>query len=498
MYGYTFFRHSDSGSRRTLSKLRVDWIVVRCTTKKTARFLTIISTILIGTTTQVAAQDERSMEQVFTVVYPTGVFPDDVQNVQVAVDKGGTIFLRAFNATGVPMAFNFGTAGPHVGESGAVSLSTDVKIIGERTDSYRATISGGFAPFRCFVPVKSKIQGIDFESPFDDAIAILASTGTEIVENRIHNVVPVRTRVPSGRIITFADGIDFSGFGDALHAITGKVRVRDNEIDGLGALFSNGIQFDSVGAESEITGNSIQNVNSVNTVTGAGITVIRSQRSVLVAHNLIIPGPSQGSGAPGIFIDGDHDALYTVIHNKMILDGPFGDGIDVAGGDPTGTTGTAGAVIRNNDITLHNASSSGGIVLFDLVTDNLIEENEIQGDGAIAFGITTYGFRIGTASLNRFIDNDIGHFVSSMSDVFFDTNTQYNLVMGECKSVIDLGVGNSATCEQETEKPTGQAITSASKAPIGNLPTAAAATARQSRQRQLEMFAPLPHTQPVQ
>jgi hypothetical protein len=133
--------------------------------------------------------------------------------------------------------------------------------------------------------------------------------------------------------------------------------------------------------------------------------------------------------------------------------------------------------------------------LFDLVTDNLIQENEIEGDGYIALGITTYGFSIGTASLNRFIDNDIEDFKASFADVFFDANAQNNLLIGECKSVIDLGVRNSATCnEQGTGNSTSQPSTMGS-AVVRGAPAPAVAWHLMKQQR-LEMFTTPPHAQP--
>jgi len=58
-----------------------------------------------------------------TVVYPTGVYPTDVQNVQVAVDLGGTVLLKAQNTASIATAFNFG---PPVVGSGFVTLHRDV------------------------------------------------------------------------------------------------------------------------------------------------------------------------------------------------------------------------------------------------------------------------------------------------------------------------------------------------------------------------------------
>ena len=69
------------------------------------------------------------------------------------------------------------------------------------------TIQGGLAPIRCGVPVKIRIQGIHFDGPMRSAIGIFASTGANIVGNRISGVVPE----PLGVGFTFGDGIDVFG-----------------------------------------------------------------------------------------------------------------------------------------------------------------------------------------------------------------------------------------------------------------------------------------------
>jgi hypothetical protein len=380
-----------------------------------------------------------------SVVYPTGVFPDDVQNVQAAVDKGGVVLLKAVNVSGAPTSFNFSTDLAVAAVSGGINLTTDVTILGEHSGRARTTILGGFAPILGLVPVKSSIQGIVFERPFDDAIQIAASTGTDVIGNYIHNVVPVKVRVGSGRIITFGDGIDVGSYGDNT-GITGKVRVMGNVIDGLGAIFSNGVQFDTVGAESEVSGNVVVHLNSPDTETGGGITLIRIQKPIVVSNNLIIPGASSMSDADGIFVGGDMGARYKVFSNFIYCDGTFADGIDITGGDATGTTGTFDAVIANNFVTTKNASSGAPIAVFDLVTNALIEGNFLFGDGYFAMGITTYGFETNTASLNRFVDNHLEGFSSSFADIFFDANAENNRVIGKCKSLVDLGTGNTSTC----------------------------------------------------
>jgi len=401
----------------------------------------------------VAAPAVASNHPTHSVVYPTGVFPDDMQNVQAAVDKGGTVLLKAVNASGTPTSFNFST---NLTDFGGIFLTTDVTILGERSGRARTTILGGFAPILGLVPVKSSIQGIAFESPFDDAIQIAASTGTDVIGNYIHNVVPVKVRVGSGRIITFGDGIDVGSYGDNT-GITGKVRVIGNVIDGLGAIFSNGVQFDTVGAESEISGNVVVHINSADTETGGGITLIRIQKAIVVSNNLIIPGPSPISDTDGIFVGGDMGARYKVFSNFIYCDGPYGDGIDITGGDATGTTGTFDAVIANNFVTTKNAPSSAPIVVFDLVTNALIEDNYLFGDGFFAMGITTYGFETNTASLNRFVNNHLEGFTSLLADVFFDANAENNRVIGKCTSFVDLGTGNTSTCGESGQSPVAAA-----------------------------------------
>lgn len=63
-----------------------------------------------------------------------------------------------------------------------------------------------------------------------------------------------------------------------------------------------------------------------------------------------------------------------------------------------------------------------------------------------SFGVSTFGSD-GIASKNRFIGNDLRHFASNDADLFFDVNAQNNTEIGFCHSVIDLGTGNTSTCE---------------------------------------------------
>jgi hypothetical protein len=438
---------------------------------------TAIGAVVFVVTSFFALSASAANAPAFSVVYPTGVFPDDVKNVQAAVDKGGIVFLKAFNAAHVPTTFNFSTDVASAHASGSVNLTTDVSIIGERIGKVRATISGGFDRIVGTVPVKSSIQGLDFESPFTAAIFISASTGCDIINNIIHHVVPIKVLIPDGEIITFGDGIDFF---EENTSITGKVRVIGNVIDGLGANFSNGMQFDTAGAESEISGNTILNINSPDSESGGGITLVRLRNSTLVTNNLIVTGASQTSFVDGIFIGGDIDARYTVLANRIVNNSPNGDGIDMAGGEALDTLGMANAVVAGNDITT-GGPGAFTIAVFDLVTDSLIAGNDIHGNRYFALGVTTQGFETQIASLNRFIDNRLDNSTSAFADVFFDANAENNLLIGKCKTLIDLGVGNSSTC--------GEPLVSAAQAFTLNVvvpnetSSAAASTAMQAKRQ---------------
>lgn len=224
------------------------------------------------------------------VVHPTGVWPTDVQNVQAAVDLGGTVVLRARNSSGATMAFNFGT--PERLPDRTVFLTTDVAITGETVGSSMTTINGGLFPFFGETKSKTRISGIHFVSPLVSAIIIVASTGAEIVRNRITSVVgnflPL-LGLSEGR------GIKFLGNRDPDGAITGRVVVADNVIEDMHADLSDAIVFDAVAADVLVTRNRVETVQS------SGMLFIDSAGKVAIAANDIEPGP----GDPGEFSFGN-------------------------------------------------------------------------------------------------------------------------------------------------------------------------------------------------
>jgi hypothetical protein len=86
-------------------------------------------------------------------VYPTGVAATDVANVQAAVNtvaSPGTVVLKSADASGTPLAFNFGGTAP--GTGGVISLlRPDITLTGdgwdEVLDEPKTKIVGGGGPF---------------------------------------------------------------------------------------------------------------------------------------------------------------------------------------------------------------------------------------------------------------------------------------------------------------------------------------------------------------
>src|SRR6267142_2383777 len=117
------------------------------------------------------------------VIYPTGTSVTDRANLQIAVNAGGTVLLKATSASGVPTAFEFG--------SGRVLLTQDVTILGETVNGHMTTIHRGNQPFRSVFgkPVKSAIRGVHFDGPTSAAVLLTFSRGFEFTDNVVTDVI---------------------------------------------------------------------------------------------------------------------------------------------------------------------------------------------------------------------------------------------------------------------------------------------------------------------
>ena len=374
-----------------------------------------------------------------TIVYPTGEFPNDVQNVQAAIDLGGTVLLKATDAAGHFTPFNFGPPLATNGDGRAVILTTDVELLGETVSRHMTTIRGGYMPVRGeSVSVKAAIRGIQFEGPMYAAIHVTASNGIEITGNVIKGVVDLPA-TSEARAVLIAN--------PPPSQVTGRIVVASNLIStdpehAAGVAFGVTI----VGADADVA--VLRNI--VTDTSSEGITVYVTGRADVWA-NLVVPG---GPGAPNHNPAGNGLSVRTPLEggayirdNVVACVNPLADGIYLIGelnfaGNPVVVSG---GVIENNTVMMHG-SLFGGIALYGTVRNTRISGNRISGDGAYALQVTFFGDPAAIASSNRFVGNGISDFTASVADVFFDINAIDNLAFGPCASVLDLGAGNQYTC----------------------------------------------------
>jgi hypothetical protein len=401
-----------------------------------------------------------------TTVYPTGAFPLDPQNVQAAIDQGGTVVLKAINISGQPTSFNFGPPDPVKG--GGVNLTTDVSLIGETVHGHMTTIAGGATPILGLQPVKSRIQGLDFEGPLDTPIALIRSAGSDIIGNRIRGNVPVPLFFGFSEI----EGIFVAGNDDPLNAITGRINITGNTIEISGGDFVNGMQFDEVAADINVSGNTVNFLSSDGEVQSIGILVFRSHGQVTVVNNRVTMGNGDPNAFPsGVFVGGHAEAHYTIAANTVVTNHPQADGMDVVAFSFSGTT--EGALVLGNHVTTHSFTSfNGGIVFEGAVQSSVMAGNLIDGTGGNAVQILGVD-PADVADSNLAIGNDISHFASLAGDVFFGPESTNNVYIGRCTTFTDQGVGNRILC--------GHALAAAGSALAGPAAATAAAAAAPKR-----------------
>ncbi len=386
-----------------------------------------------------------------TTVYPTNTFPLDVENVQAAINRGGTVLLKATNEAGQPTDFNFGTPDPNVPRQG-VYLTTDVSISGERVGSHMTTIRGGSMTIFGGVPVKSAIRGIDFEGSQDTPIALIASTGATIEGNIIRGLVPLpRTIYWQGETFytTEVEGVEVGN--DVLLEysinITGHVTVANNVIEMAAGIFANGINFDDAAADIDVTGNTITFLQSPGPDQAFGILLYRVHNRANVSKNRITmgPGPADFYNVAGILACGYAEGRYVISSNTIVNEDPNASGIVLCGYLQPDPGPTDGAVVVGNHITIPHGSAADGINFSGEVRNSHVLANTIEGtaESAVALWGNEY---MGGAESNIFAGNDISGLTTSIADVIFYTYSENNLFAGHCSSYLDLGTGNRILC----------------------------------------------------
>lgn len=387
------------------------------------------------------------------VVYPTGIYPTDVDSVQAAVSQGGTVLLKAKNTDGQPTAFEFGFYG-------GILVTDDVRIFGEGSGSVMTTIRGGFIPVRGLAPVYLAVRGIRFEGPLYCAILSTASTGADLSNNFITGVIGVQIDPE----MTKGNGIWFLGrdiFGDNElnpYAISGSIIIADNTIEDVDASLGHGIVMVSFGADTTIAGNRISGVNT------AGIATVLNTEVVRVEDNIILPGPERYSqyfsAGNGIWSDWSLGGDFYFAQNTIVCENPMADGIVVSStylqSEPLPDPEIA---IERNHVTMLGAWG-GGISLYQGFSSAYVGKNRIDGDGSWAIGVLSGDFPEVPMTANTFQGNNVSGFTSNIADYLLDVSTQNTVVLGKCGTVVDLGLANRVTgvTRMRGDVPVGQVI----------------------------------------
>lgn len=401
-------------------------------------------------------------EEVHTI-RPTGIFPDDVYNVQSVVDNlgsqgiDGKIVLAACNEEGVPTAFNFGEGNFFLGERWYVVVwgggdSGDIAFVGETVGSAQTTIIGGMQSLFCARRAKFEVRGIRFEGAEAAPIIVYRCDSCEIKDNEIYDVRGDPFGMgPYG--VPKAVGIWIAANHGALNNIGGHVEIKGNRIYDVVADYAFGIAIVCTNASFEVSGNEIFNVNSV------GVLISDNQKPVVIEKNLVIPGPgntpspfSEGSGIHSNFQApfplGDEGTIR-VEKNRVICENPHASGISAFGNS---IQPVKNSVFVKNHITMIDTQwsaidlgSTGGPSFFD----NYVGENIIDGKGewAIYLGEFWPGALPSEIFNNIFEENNLNGYLSAGPDVIFDEFTHNNFYYGGNETMLDLGQDNVIVLE---------------------------------------------------
>ena len=372
----------------------------------------------------------------------------DVQAVQKAVDRGGTVLLKG--------RFDFG-------DKGSVTITKDVNVLGETDErgAPRTTIRGGHYAFHSPLTTqtlpppgpKITIKNIHFDGALWAPIRLAYASGVTIAGNRITGVRP--HPAPDRRQIGLQHGIlvgtllpmDRRGQYQP-GAVVGTVAIADNDIDlsteAPTKTMAQGIfVFGTTGINARIARNTVTNCarNSIEVLDnylsndGGGFIVIQDNKIVTATEGVALPGPRTPNGiVVGYFrdrsaaVDPKRLIRHVILHNNVRARGKTSDGISVL---------TDGALVRNNHVVTEGPEAHA---IRAVGSNTYIGRNKIEGSGAL--GLELVPTAPMTASGNEMEGNDFEQFKAAIVDVMVDKGANGNVVVGTNGSVIDLGAGN--------------------------------------------------------
>ncbi len=402
-----------------------------------------------------------------TTVYPTGINPTDVLNVQTALNNGGTVLLKAVNQTGKATSFNFGTwnASVNIPANSSVNLVTDVTITGETVGGNRTTIAGGVSPiYEAFTNAKASISGIKFVNPQWCAFNILRSTGITISNCEVAGVLPFL----NGSGYTESSGIYLYGPG----TITGNVSISGTYIHGLDGQYEFGIKSYGISTTTNLVGNTVLVGNAADATSGTvdceAIAVAACPGTTnITGNNVQLLG---GIAYEGIAVYGTQAGAANIVGNEVTvnaaaitheaigINGAVGasailaNSIDCASsyaegialvGDATSSRGTVSNVTVGLNVIDIDNSYFGAVGLYGSVTKCSISLNLIAGSSYYGVSANAEGDPSNLITSNSFLSNLFLGYSATGATLFFDTNTHNNVWRGPYTSAINNGTGNT-------------------------------------------------------
>jgi hypothetical protein len=404
------------------------------------------------------------------IVVGTNIYPDDLNNVQAAVDEGGNILLKG--------TFNFGIWDlPPRSDPIGVVITKDVGIYGEtdRLGNPLTRINGGFftffaffAPFP-FTPSPSlpdplppgpkiTIKGIHFDGALYTPIHIVYSSGATITGNKITGVAPFGPFGP----IYLQSGIICSTnlfWPEVVYregAITGSLEISNNyidlEIDSEDIFpqntFGPGIAVSwTTDIMAKISDNIIKNSSRSGIIMNdnyAGGFVVESNEIEVPEFGMPLAVPSPVGIFSGWTLNSpaykpETSSLYTVMRNSIRMRGEKSGGIVVQ---------ENGSIVRNNHIRSEGAQATGLAVN---APNGYIAHNKIEGTGDCAIDVYPHPnpalSNVLNASHNFFQGNNYNLFDAALYDLHFSEGSNYNIFVGHSGDVLDEGIGNEITNE---------------------------------------------------
>jgi hypothetical protein len=377
----------------------------------------------------------------------------DVQAVQTAVSQGGDVILKG--------TFDFG-------DKGSVTISKDVKIVGEK-DSQGIPITkikGGlqtfFSPLPAQLPPqvsgpKITIQYIHFDRTLAYPIYIAYCSGATIAGNKITNVQPLAATPEMNVSVGIMVGTNWIQPRATRKyqpgAITGVVTIENNDLDMANdtpaKTFGQGIFVHwATGITLQISGNTVKNCsrNSIEAMDnylgddGSGSVVIRDNKVTTATVGIPFPSPRTPNGIlVGWFFDGTGEGAsnakqnmkHTIANNTVRARGETSMGMWIASNE---------VMVEKNQIITEKQSATPIVVNS---AQCQIMRNKIEGMGASAISISP--LRSLKGSHNRCEGNDLSAFNASEAEVILGKDSKNNVVMGSSGKGKDLGMDNQIT-----------------------------------------------------